>query len=144
MEFEEDKQPNNNYCRSCHKYHREDGINGTCPTCGCKLSTFKPHKMYLTDDETDRRVESGKMINISEVLDKHREEFRRLTRKIDNLESRYIQMVNLLKIILDYANKRRKHNRLTMGDIINYIGKVIDEPEEVDLVDEVVNYKEEE
>lgn len=139
---EEEKPNKNNYCRSCHKYHRKDSIDGTCPTCGCKLSTFKPHKMYLTDDEHDRRVESGKMMNISEVLDKHREEFRILTRKIDNLESRYIQMIHLLKIILDYTGKRRKHKRVTMDDIINYIGKVVNEPDEVDLVDELVNYEE--
>lgn len=142
-EFVEDKQKKNNFCRSCKRYHREDDIDGTCPTCGCKLSTYRPHKRYFTNEETERKQETGKLININRILDKHREEFRTLTRKIDNLESRYIQMVNLLKIMSEHAGKKKKWKRVTMDDIISYMEKVINEPDEpdIDLVDEIINYK---
>lgn len=138
----EDKSVKNNYCRSCKRYHRNhEGC--ACPVCNSKLSTFKPRKTYLVKDEIKRRVETGKMMNINRNIEHHNSEFRMMSKRINDLEARYIQMINLLKELLNYTAGRQK-KKVTMKTIVEYITKVVNEPPEgdIDLVDEIINYKE--
>lgn len=143
MEEELKEEKEKNYCRSCKRYYKKS-ISGTCPTCGGKLSTYRPNRHYFKDDTKEQASYMGKLIQIDNKLNSYDAQFRKFGRLIDNLELRYQQVINLLKTILHFSGRmKKKGGRLTMAKIIDYIEKVVDEPEEkeVDLVEEIVNVK---
>ncbi len=135
----EAKPDKNNYCTSCRKYQRLH-IGGTCPTCGSKLSVFRPHKRYYTKQYIEDRDKRAKLINIERMIDKYNSDIRRLSRELNTLQLRYQQVVNLLKGIIRFQAGTRNKGKITMRNIISYIEKVVDEQpeEERDLVEEAL------
>lgn len=142
MEVKEEEVSRDNFCRSCKKYYRQFA-GGLCPTCGGKLSTYKPHKYYMKDDTHDDVKERGKVINLPEIIDKIHADLRMSNRKMDKLELRYQQIINLFKSFLDIQRKKKGKHKMTMAKVIDYIEKVVDEPTEpnIDLVEEIGNYE---
>ncbi len=141
-EFKEDNTKVNNYCESCKKYHKLS-ISGTCPVCGGKLSRYRPNRRYYTNESKDKMKWVGKLATIDSRCSNIESNLRMKERKIENLELRYLQMINLLKGILRYhaGFRRSGSKRLNSHKIIEWIEKVVNEPEEreVDLVEELVN-----
>lgn len=141
-EFKEDKNKENNYCKACKKYYKKS-ISGTCPVCGGKLATYRPNRHYFKDDTKEQLKYMAKLININDKLEMYDSKFRTLSRDMESLNLRYQQIINLLKGILRFSamSKRSGKNKLTIAKLMEWMKKVVDEPEEkeIDLVDEIVN-----
>ncbi len=137
-EYIEDKTKVPNYCDSCKKYHKLS-IDGTCPICGGKLTHYRPNRHYFKKETKEQSKLMAKLIQVSITIEKFEANFRMMDRKIINLEARYQQIINLLKGILRFRAMSKR--RLTITKIIEWIERVVDEPEEkeIDLVDELVN-----